>query len=109
MEQKLPNATIAIVLSILGLLCCCFYGVPGLLLGGIALILVNQDEKKYRIAPEQYSNYGTVKTAKILAIISIVLGALMLAYMIYTIMEMGGIEAAMEESRRVMEEMGFEE
>lgn len=109
MEQKLPNATIAIVLSILGLLCCCFYGVPGLILGGIALILVNQDEKKYRAQPENYTNYSTVKTAKILAIIAIVLGAIWLSWMIYSIIEMGGIDAAMEESRKVMEEWGIED
>ena len=41
-QQKLPNVTLALVLSILGFLCCCFAGLPGIILGGIALFLVTK-------------------------------------------------------------------
>ena len=45
-QQKLPNVTIALVLSILSFLCCCFGGVPGLIMATIAFFLVRGDEKK---------------------------------------------------------------
>ncbi|WP_373071521.1 CCC motif membrane protein [Zeaxanthinibacter enoshimensis] len=108
-QQKLPNVTIAIVLSILGYLCCCIWGVPGIVLGGIALILIRGDEKKYMAAPETYSNYKQLKTAKIMAIIAIALGVLTLLYILYAISQMGGWDAYMERSMEMMEEWGIEE
>lgn len=108
-QQKLPNVTIVIVLSILGFLCCCFAGVPGILFGGIALILALKDQKKYQENPEGYSNFSQLKTAKILAIIALVLGVLYLAYTVFTISQMGGWEAYMEQSRELMEQWGIEE
>jgi len=108
-QQKLPNVTIVIVLSILGFLCCCFAGVPGILFGGIGLLLALKDQKKYQENPEGYTNYSQLKTAKILAIIALVLGVLYLAYSLFAISEMGGWEAYMEKSREMMEELGIEE
>jgi hypothetical protein len=57
-QQKLPNVTMVIVLSIIGLLCCCFAGLPGVLFGGIGLMLALKDEKLYKANPEDYSNYS---------------------------------------------------
>ena len=47
-QQKLPNVTLALVLSILGFVCCCVGGLPGIILGGISLFLLNKDEQKYK-------------------------------------------------------------
>ena len=60
MEQhKLPNVTIALVLSIISFIaCCCSSGLGGLVFSGIALYLVNKDEKEYLSNPENYSNYS---------------------------------------------------
>ena len=47
-NQKLPNATISLVLAILSLIgCCCTSGIGGVILSGIALFLTNKDEKTY--------------------------------------------------------------
>ena len=108
-QQKLPNVTIVIVLSILGLLCCCIGGIPGILFGGIGLMLALKDEKKYQENPQDYSNYSQLKTAKILAIVALVIGVLYLAYTFFSISQMGGVDGYMEKVNEMMEEMGIEE
>lgn len=108
-QQKLPNVIIVIVLAIISYLCCCIYGVPAIILSGIGLLLVRGDERKYRENPEGYSNYSQLKTAKIMAIIGLVLGVLYLAWTIYQIQAMGGWDAMMEQSREIMEQWGIEE
>ena len=108
-QQKLPNAVIVIVLAILSYICCCFSGIPAIILSGIGLILVRSDENKYKANPELYSNYSQLKTAKIMAIIGLVIGILLFAWTVYRIIEIGGWDAYMEESRRVLEQFGIEE
>lgn len=103
-QQKLPNVTIVIVLSIIGFVCCCVAGIPGILFGGIGLILALKDEKKYKENPEGYSNYSQLKTAKILAIIALAIGALYLIYTIFSISQMGGMEGYMEKVNEMMEQ-----
>lgn len=104
-QQKLPNVTIAIVLGILSFLCCCFSaGIGGILLSGIALFLVNKDTKLYSQNPEIYSNFSTLKTAKIVAIIGLAIGALSLIWTIYSVTQMGGWEAYMEKVGEMMEQ-----
>jgi len=107
-QQKLPNVTLALVLVILGFLCCCVWGLPGAILGLIAFILVRKDEKTYIENPEGYSNYSTLKTVKTLSIVVMILGVLMLAYILYTINAMGGWEAYMEKSQEIMEQWGMD-
>ena len=103
-QQKLPNVTIAIVLSILSYLCCCFGGLPAAILAGIAFLLVYKDENKYKENPELYSNYSQLKTAKILAIIGLALGIIYFAYVIYSISSIGGWEAYMEQVNEMREQ-----
>ncbi len=103
-QQKLPNVTIAIVLSILSYLCCCFGGFPAAILAGIAFFLVYKDENKYKENPELYSNYSQLKTAKILAIIGMVLGIIYFAYVLYSISTIGGWEAYMEQVNEMREQ-----
>ncbi len=108
-QQKLPNVTIALVLSIISFLCCCFsIGIGGILLSGIALFLVSKDEKLYQTSPENYSNYSQLKTAKIVAIIGLALGVLALLYVLYSIQQIGGWDVYMEQSREMMEQWGIE-
>ncbi len=105
MEQKnLPNVTIALVLAILSFICCCFGGVPGLLLAGIAFLLIKKDEKTYAENPELYSNYKTLKTVKTVALIGMILGALYFFYTLWSINQMGGWEGYMERVNEMMEQ-----
>lgn len=103
-QQKLPNVTLALVLSILSLLCCCIGGIPGALIAGIAFFILRNDEKTYMANPELYSNYNQLKTAKIIAIIGMVVGVLYAIYVAYSISAMGGWDAYLEEVQRMSEQ-----
>ncbi len=61
-------------------------------------------EKLYAEQPELYSNFGQVKTAKIIAIIGLVLAAIALSVSIYQISSVGGWDAYMEQSQEMMEQ-----
>lgn len=105
-NQKLPNATIALVLAIISFIGCCFWGLGGIILAGIALYLANRDKALYLQNPELYDNYGQVKTARILAIISLVLSALTFISMIVTLISLGGIEAYFDMIEEMQREYG---
>ncbi|MBO3116354.1 DUF4190 domain-containing protein [Winogradskyella sp. DF17] len=108
-QQKLPNATTSIILGSISFICCCFSaGIGGLILSGIAYFLANKDEKTYAEQPELYSNFGQIKTAKIIAIIGLVLAILTLAWSIYTIVAAGGWEGYMEQQKEVYKQMGID-
>jgi len=75
----------------------------------VAFFLIRADEKRYRENPELYSNYSQLKTARIIAIIGLVLGILYFFWTFYQISQMGGWDAYMEKSREMMEQWGIEE
>ncbi|SDS27050.1 hypothetical protein SAMN04515667_1794 [Formosa sp. Hel1_31_208] len=104
-KQKLPNATISIVLAILSFIaCCCTSGIGGLILSGIALFLVKKDEKTYAEEPELYDNFNQVKTAKIIAIIGLVLSVIIFAIWLY-LMATGQYDEIMDNYMKMVEEM----
>ncbi|MCF7569312.1 DUF4190 domain-containing protein [Sabulilitoribacter arenilitoris] len=88
-QQKLPNATIILVFGILSIVTCCCYGIIGLILGIVALVLANKATKVYAENPEAYTGYQNVKTGKILGIIGIVLSALYLLFVLWLVSTFG--------------------
>ncbi len=88
-KQKLPNATLVLVLGILSILTCCCWGVIGLVLGIVALNLAKKDSALYNANPEEYSNYSNLSIGRVLAIIGIVLGSIYLVFTIYLYSTMG--------------------
>jgi uncharacterized membrane protein len=103
-QQKLPNVTLGLVLAIVSFLCCCFAGIPGALVAAVAFFILRKDEKKYMENPEIYSNYSQLKTAKIVAIIGMVIGVLYFLLSIYNIYQMGGWEAYLEQVQEISEQ-----
>lgn len=104
-QQKLPNATISLVLGIISFIaCCCSMGIGGVIFSGIALILANKDLKLYKEQPELYSNYSQLNTARIIAIIGLALAAVTMIYTIYNIQAMGGWDAYVETIQKAIEE-----
>ena len=104
-KQKLPNATISIVLGIVSFIgCCCTSGFGGLVLSGIALFLAKKDEKTYAENPELYSNFGQIKTAKTIAIIGLVLSLIIVAIFIY-MKATGQYEEIQEKYMEMLQEM----
>lgn len=88
-QKKLPNATAVLVLGILSIVTCCCYGLVGLILGIVALVLAKKDMALYREAPEQYTNYSNLNTGRILAIIGVCLNALYVVYVIFLLATVG--------------------
>jgi cbb3-type cytochrome oxidase subunit 3 len=82
-KRKLPNAIAVLVLGILSILTCWCYGIVGLILGVVALVLAAQDMKKYNENPELYTDVSNVNIGRILAIIGISLSTIFLALVIY--------------------------
>jgi len=109
-QQKLPNVTISLVLGIISFIaCCCSWGIGGILLSGIALFLINKDKKTLEASgdPSIYTNASQLNTARIIAIIGLVLAVLTLLLIIFQIITAGGIDAYMEQQREVMEQFGM--
>ncbi len=73
-------------------------------MAGIAFFLVRKDENKYKENPEVYTNFSQLKTAKVLAIIGIVLGILYCFWTYYQISSMGGWDAYMEKVQEMSEQ-----
>ena len=91
MPQPLPNATVVLVLGILSILSCCCYGLPGLILGIIGLVLGNKDKKLYLNNPSAYteSSYKNSKAGRICSIIALIISALYLLVIIGLIVVFG--------------------
>lgn len=86
-QQNLPNATASLVLGIIAIPACCFYGIFGLIFGVIAWILGAGDIKKYELNPSLYteSSYKNAKAGKICGMIATILSALMVVMFILII------------------------
>ncbi len=104
-QQKLPNGVLAIILSIVALLCCCIGGI-GFIPAGIAYFLASKSEKIGLENPDQYDNHSQIKTAKILALVALIINVLYLLYTIYQIYTVGWDEI-MEQARQSQEAFGM--
>ncbi|MGB3774078.1 MAG: CCC motif membrane protein [Leeuwenhoekiella sp.] len=105
--QKLPNATIALVLGIISFIACCFSsGFGGLLLSGIALYMANKDLKAAQPNPELYENYNTAKTAKIIAIVGLVLALIIAVISVVFLIIFGSVEAIQEWAQEMQAAQG---
>jgi len=103
-QQKLPNATISLVLGIISFVACCFSsGMGGLILSGIALHLANKDQKLYLENPDDYYNYSQVKTARTVAIVGLILSAIIALMLIGMLIYFGGFEGYKEYVEEQME------
>jgi uncharacterized membrane protein YccF (DUF307 family) len=88
-KEKLPNATISLVLGIFSLVTCICYGVLGLPLGIAAFVLGNKALKVYKENPENYSSSGNASAGKILGIIGIILNLLFILLIVWVITKIG--------------------
>lgn len=89
MNQKLPNATATLVLGILSIVTCWCYGVLGLILGIVAMVISKKAVQMYKESPESYSDYGNVKAGRITALIGIILSSIYLIIFIVMLLTIG--------------------
>ena len=87
-RQALQYSTLIYVLAILGLPLCCCAGF-GILPAGIAYFIARSELKKFYLHPELYSNQDNIYTGKIIALIVMIINALYLGYIIYTLYSLG--------------------
>lgn len=108
-QEQLQNSTLILVLGILSIVTCCCYGVIGLILGIVTLVLAKKATAIYAENPDLYTGFQNVKTGKILAIIGLVLSAIYLLFSIWAIMTFGwetlqDQELLQERMREMMEQ-----
>jgi hypothetical protein len=79
-HEQVPNATATLVLGILSIITCWLYGVPGIILGIIALYISGPGKIAFKNNPSLYSvaSYNNLKAGRICAIIGLSISALYL-------------------------------
>lgn len=87
--KKQLNTTLIYVLSIFGLLCCCFGGL-GFLVSGPAYLIANKKLKSAIENPDDYEgNINAMNTAKTIALIILIINVLYFAYTLYIFFTVG--------------------
>ena len=86
-QKSIPNATAVLVLGIISLVGCIFYGVPGLICGIIALSLMKRVKETYKADKAAYeASYKNASAGYVCAIIGTSLSALFMLLMIFALM-----------------------
>lgn len=88
-KTQLPNATLILVFGIISIVLCWCYGIIGIPLSIIALVLAGKATKTYAADPEAYTGYSNVKTGRILSIIGLILNIIFLGYIIWFLSQIG--------------------
>ena len=104
MEQQKLNPTLVYVLAILGFLCCCFGGL-GFILSGIAFSIAYSKLKNAENHPDQFeqASVKTMNTAKIVALVILIINLMYFIMTIYRISTVGWDEI-MRQSQEIMEQ-----
>lgn len=96
-QTPIPNATGVLVLGILSIVFCFCYGIIGLILGIVAIVLAGKAAALYKANPEGYtlSSFNNLKAGRICAIIGTCLSALYLIFIIIYVAIIGAALTAM--------------
>jgi hypothetical protein len=89
LQQKLPNAVATLILGILSIVGGCCYGIPGIIMAIIALVISANSNKLLKANPEGYSDAGNHKAGRICAFIGLGLGALWFLFLIVYVVILG--------------------
>jgi len=91
--QALPNATGVLVMGIISIAVCWCYGIAGLALGIISIVLSNKSKKLYEENPELYteSSYKNMKAGRICAIVGTSLSGAYLVFIIIYLLAVGAL------------------
>ncbi len=83
-KKELPNATLVLVLGILSLVFCWCYGIVGLILGIIAVVIGGSSRRIYLASPEEYTeaSFKNVNAGRICGIIAICLSVLVFIFVL---------------------------
>lgn len=92
-HEQLPNSTGVLVLGILSIVTCILYGIVGIILGIITLVMAKNADALYRQDPSRYTqgSYNNMKAGRICGIIGLILSALFLIYVIVVLVFMASV------------------
>lgn len=95
--QNLPNSTAVLVLGIISIVACFCYGIIGIILRIIALVLASKANAMYQQNPSIYTeaSFKNLKAGKVCAIIGLCLSALYFIFIIVYIVILGAVFSAM--------------
>lgn len=90
-QMPLPYSTGVLVMGIISIALCWCYGVVGVTLGIISIVLANKAKKLYKESPEKYTigSYKNLQAGYICAIIGLCLSALYLVFIVIYILIIG--------------------
>lgn len=90
-QMPLPNSTAVLVLGILSIAICWCYGLFGITMGIIALVLSNKARNLYNENPDQYTigSFKNMNAGRVCAIIGTILSALYLVVVIIYLLIVG--------------------
>lgn len=90
MPAALPNAVAVLVLGIISIVGCLFYGIPGLICGIIALFLHKKDRTLYQADPTKYeASYKNSRAGFTCAVIGVSLSGLFLLILVIGLLSIG--------------------
>ncbi|HEX8268416.1 MAG TPA: CCC motif membrane protein [Flavobacterium sp.] len=86
-KRQLPNSNTVLILGIISIVTSFCYGIIGIILGIIALVLSKKDLQLYRENPDLYDGYSNLNTGRICAIIGLSIGCvfflLLILYVVF--------------------------
>ena len=86
-QNRLPNATAALVLGIFSIITSC--GGIGLVLGIVGLVISKEGYRLYKENPSGWINHGNLNAGRIMCIIGIIVNGLVLFFVIIYIVVLG--------------------
>lgn len=91
MQETLPNSTGILILGILSIVTCFCYGIIGIVLAIIAMIMASQAKKLLAANPERYSisSVKNMKAGYLCAIIGLVLSILYIVFVVVYFIAIG--------------------
>lgn len=91
-QQTLPNATAVLVLGILSIVTCWCIGIPGLVMGIIAIVLSGRSKRLYFENSANYteSSYKNLNAGRVCAIIGTVFSSIYLSFALIKWIIVGG-------------------
>lgn len=108
-QRALPNATPVLILGILSIVTCCCYGVIGIILAIIALVLSKKDRALYAANMSLYTegSFKNLNAGRVCAIIGLILNILLLLMVVVLIAVLGWAtvsdQEALQEALRGMQ------
>ncbi len=105
--MSLPNSTAVLVLGILSIVTCCCWGVIGLILSIIALVLSKRDRILYTTYSGAYteSSFKNLNAGRVCAIIGLVLSAVGLVNVLWQIIFGRGAMSELDMIREALQNL----